>query len=117
MKQPTAMENLESRIKELELQYEVQIADIKSTAAALVDSVSPIHLLKSTLRTAVNTPGLRGNLIDTAVGLGAGFLGKKLFVNKSAGVFRKMTGTALQLLLTNFISKKLHDVREDKSEE
>lgn len=116
MKQPTAMENLESRIKELELQYETQIADIKSTAAALVESVSPMQLLKSTFRNVVTTPGLRGNLVDTALGLGAGFLGKKLFVNKSAGVFRKLTGSALQLLLTNFISKKLHDVRDENPE-
>ena len=117
MKRPTPMQNIETRIKDLELQYTEQMADIKSTAFALVESVSPMHLFKSTLRNVVSTPGLRSSMIDTAVGLGAGFLGKKLFVNKSGGIFKKITGSALQLLLTNFVSKKLHQAREDNSTE
>ncbi len=115
MKQPSPMENLDIRIQDLELQYKAQLADIKTTATSLMESVSPMHLLKSSLRTVVNTPGLRSNLVDTAIGLGAGFVGKKLFVNKSGGIFKKLTGSALQLLLTNFISKKLHQAREENT--
>lgn len=117
MKQPSAMEGLDIRIKELELRYEEQMADLRSAAAALMDSMSPMHLLKNTLKDVVNTPGLKGNLIDTAVGMGAGFLGKKLFVNKSGGLFKKMTGSALQFLLTSFVSRKLHEARDDHSRE
>ncbi|OSZ81481.1 hypothetical protein CAP36_09695 [Chitinophagaceae bacterium IBVUCB2] len=116
MKRPSSIENLEIRIKQLERQYEEQVADIKLSASGLVESVSPMQILKSTLRTVVNTPGLKGNLVDTAVGLGAGFLGKKLLVNKSGGIFRKLTGSALQLILTNFVSKKLNQVRDDNSQ-
>ena len=117
MKQPSSIENLETRIIELELQYAEQVADIKQSASGLIDRVSPMQILKSTLRNVVTTPGLRGNLIDTAVGLGAGFIGKKILVNKTGGIFGKITGSALQLLLTNFVSQKLHQAREDNSEE
>ena len=115
MKKSSSVEDLQARIQRLEEIHELQVQDLKNTSSALMSSLSPIRLLQSTIQDVVATPNLKGNLIDTAVGLGAGFLGRKLFVRKSSGFLKKLAGSAFQFALTNLVSQKLHKVRRPEN--
>ena len=108
----SSMNSLQSKIDELEALQLEQISELKNSAQALVKSVSPVQMIKTTLRDVMGTPGLRANAIDAAMGIGAGLLGKKLLISNSKNIFRKITGSALQFILTNFVSKKMHQTRE-----
>lgn len=112
MDRVSSMNSLQSKIDELEALQLEQISELKNSAQALVKSVSPVQMIKTTLRDVMGTPGLRANAIDAAMGIGAGLLGKKLLISNSKNIFRKITGSALQFILTNFVSKKMHQTRE-----
>lgn len=77
------MSYLEERIDELETTQARQIEEMKMSAKGIVNSLLPSNLLKNAVSTVVHSPNLRDMAIKTAVGLGVGFIGKKLFRKKS----------------------------------
>ena len=108
----SSMDNLKLKIEKLETLQLQQLEELKNSALELVKSVSPVQLIKNTLREVMTSPGLKTNAMDAAVGIGAGMLAKKIFVNSSGNIFKKITGSALQFILTNFVSKKMHQTRK-----
>ena len=110
------MNDLEARIRDLEKVQAQQMAELKLSAVGIVESFSPSNMLKSALKDVVQSPDLRNSAINTAIGLGAGFIGRKIFVGKSGGLFKKVTGSALQFLITNFIRKKIPEMRDNNRE-
>lgn len=103
---------LDSKIRELELLQSEQIEDLKQSGQEFMHSMSPSNLLKNAMKTVVGSPGLRSTAIDTAISAGAGLLGKKLFVFNSKSVFRKLAGTAVQFIVSNFVRNKIPEVKE-----
>ncbi len=101
-------------LKELEKQ---QMAELKQLAGNIVDSVSPAGIIKSTLKDIAVSPDLRNNVINAAIGLGAGFVGKKIYVGNSKNLFRKITGSAVQFIIANFIRKKIPEIQENHQEQ
>lgn len=105
----SSMNDLETRIRELEQVEARQIAELKQSAAGIAESLNPAKLLKTAFKDVTQSPGLRRNVINTAIGLGAGFISRKLFVGKSTNMFKKMAGSAMQLLITTIVRKKMPD--------
>ena len=103
------MNDLQTKILELEKLQERQLADLKIAAIAVVESFSPANMLKGALKDVAQSPDLRSNIINTAIGIGAGFIGRKLFVGSSKNIFKKITGSGVQFLVTNFVRNKITD--------
>jgi len=104
--------DLETRILELEKLHAQQSIELKASGADILDSISLSNMLKSALKDVVQSPGLRNTAINTAVGIGAGFLGKKIYVGNSKNIFKKIAGTAVQFLLANFVRNKIPEIIE-----
>ena len=104
---------LEGRILELEKIQARQMAELKVSAISIVESFSPSNMLKNALKDVAGSPDLRSNAINTAIGIGAGFIGRKLFVGNSKNIFKKITGSAVQFLVTNFVRKKIPELQEN----
>ncbi len=114
---PTKVSNtddLELKILELERRHAQQVGELKNSAAGIVDSMSPSNMIKNVLSDLKTAPGLKAAAIDTAIGIGTGFLGRKLFVGKSTNIVRKVAGSALQFFLTNVVRKRMPALREEK---
>ena len=107
---------LQQKIDELEQLQVSQMADLKSSAGALLDGYSPSQMLRGALRDVTTSPDLRMAALDTAVGIGAGFLGRKLYVMNSHNIFRKIAGSAVQLFVTTFVRNKMSQIRDTKAE-
>lgn len=69
------------------------------------ESVKPINLIKNTLKEAVHSQDLKDNIINTSLGLTAGYLSRMLFVGASAGPVKKILGAALLFGITNLVAK------------
>lgn len=108
---------LEARLSELKEQEKEQVAALRQSLSGLAESLSPSGLLKSSLKEVVTSPGLRENLVDTAIGIGAGMVGKKLFVGRSNNIFRKLGGTALEFFLANIVRKQVPGLRRQRAEQ
>ncbi len=109
----SSINKLEARIQELEKVQTRQMAELKMSAVGIIEGFSPSNMLKSALKNVVHSPDLRSSVINTAIGIGAGFLGKKLFVGSSGSIFKKITGTALEFLIANFVRRKIPEMKEN----
>ena len=109
----SSINNLESRILELEKVQAQQMAELKMSAVGIVESFTPSNMLKSALQDVARSPDLRRAAINTAIGIGAGFLGRKLYVGNSKNIFKKITGSAVQFVIANFVRKKIPQVQEN----
>lgn len=89
--------DLKLRILALEAERLRQEEDIKHTAAAALESIKPINLLKNTFNSTVKSPGFGKSMLKGVAGLAAGFLSKKLFVMGSSSVVKKALGTVVEL--------------------
>ena len=106
------MDDLQKRIADLEEAERMHIAEIRYSASQLASSITPGNLLKNAVSNIASSPKLRSSLIDTVVGMGAGFVGKKLFVGRSRNIFKKLGGTALEFVLANLVRKRIPALRE-----
>ncbi len=107
------MHDLENRILKLEQLQAQQMAELKASGAEILHSISPSSILKSAWKDVVESPGLRNKAINTAIGIGAGLLGGKLYVGKSKNIFKRISGSAIQFLITNFVRKKIPEIQKN----
>ncbi|HUR66265.1 MAG TPA: hypothetical protein VMZ03_07920 [Chitinophagaceae bacterium] len=105
------IDDLQKRIAHLQQTEKIKIAELRSTASQLTQSIAPGNLIKNAFSTIGSSANLRTTLLDTAIGLGAGFVGKKLFVGKSRNIFKKLGGTAIKYILANVVRKKIPALR------
>ena len=107
------MDDLETRIFKLEQVHAKQMSDLKDSAVGIVESISPANLLRGALKDVVESPDLRNTAINTAIGIGAGFLGKKLYVGNSKNIFKRISGSAIQFLIANFVRNKIPEMQKN----
>jgi len=96
--------DLRTAILELESRQAVEGMLMKQQFLVTVESIKPINLIKSTLMEAVESEDLQGNLINSSVGISAGYLSKILFQGFSNSPLKKILGTALMFGIKNVIA-------------
>lgn len=104
---------LQQEINRLKKKEEQQQEELLEAMDRLTRSVSPAGLLGAAIRNISEDPDIRAGLIDTAVGVGAGWIGKKLVTGNQKNIFAKVTGSVLQFVLSGLVSRKMHQVRKE----
>jgi hypothetical protein len=98
--------DLRIEILALEAERLRQEEDLKDAAAAAIDSLKPVNLIKNAFGSTVKTPGLGKNLLKGAVGLAAGFLSKKILIGASSNVLKKALGTIVELGVAKAVASR-----------
>ncbi len=99
-------EELKAKIAELEKKKDIEEAAIKYEFKETYETYKPANILKNTLSEVSASPTFKHNLLNVVLGLGAGYLSKKLVVGRSAGLLKRVVGTALQFGVTSLVAKK-----------
>jgi hypothetical protein len=89
----------------------VQGVVLKEQFFAVVESIRPVNLIRSTFSQVTSSPDLLGGMLSTTVGLAAGYLSNKTLVGSSANLFKKLLGTVLQFGITTMIVKNPEAVK------
>ena len=84
---------------------------LKEQLLATYQSLKPLNILKNTLKDAVTSPGIIGDILGTTVGLATGYLSKKVMVGTSHNMFRKIIGSILQFGVTNVVARHPDDIK------
>jgi hypothetical protein len=105
-------QNLEKRIIFLKLQQAEQQAALTVAALHFVDSVSPSGLIKSAISDIASSAEWRIKVLDGIISMGTGILGRKLLVGNSKNIFKKIAGSAYQLVITNFMYRRMPGVKD-----
>ncbi|MEJ7769127.1 MAG: hypothetical protein WKF89_15015 [Chitinophagaceae bacterium] len=101
---------LKAAIRELELKTQQQKQALKTNATSTAKSFNPANLVRTGLLNAKEVAekrDIRATALNTLIGLGTGYLSRKLVVGKSRNIFRRTIGTAVQAAMTKFIFRKL----------
>ena len=107
--------DLSTAIKRLERRRMLQEVELRDQMHTILESLKPANILKHTLHEVRESTSLKHNLFKVALGLGAGYFSRTLIVGKSAGLIKKVFGTALQYGITNFVAKKDDDKNDYSS--
>jgi len=99
-------DTLNQRIKFLEEQQDVEWCSIKNEIDEIKDNLKPLNLIKNTVGEINETVGFKGNLAQSAMSIGIGYITRKIIVGKSNSTFKNIFGSLLQLAVTNLVSKK-----------
>ncbi len=69
------------------------------------ESLKPLNLLRGAIRDMSSLPDLGNNVLGSVLGLGSGYLSRKLFVGSSGNIIRKLLGSFIQIGITNIVAK------------
>jgi hypothetical protein len=105
MQQINSTTNLRDAILKLESAQAQEGKILKEQFQLAYESVKPINLIKNTFKEVTASQSLKENLLNTAVGITAGYLSKKLVEGTSDSPFKKLLGTALMFGITNAVAK------------
>jgi hypothetical protein len=106
------MISLEAKIKALEMKEANQTEELRASFREFTHTLSPKVLIKNAMKNVIESPGLRTTALDTAISAGAGMLGKSFVVRGSGNILRKIAGTAVQFIVSNFVRNKMPEVKE-----
>jgi hypothetical protein len=75
------------------------------------ESIKPSNLFRSTMSDVASSPYLIDNIIGTAIGLGTGYLSRKIVVGAGGNIFKRLFGSVLQFGITNIVAQHPNTVK------
>ncbi len=110
------VDRLEQMILETKAQQKQDWIAIKDEVAEIKHNLRPLTLIRNTVEEINETVGFKSNLAQSAISIGIGYLAKRLVVGKSDSTFKTIFGSALQMIITNIVSKP-HASSKEKHED
>jgi hypothetical protein len=111
MKKTNETDSLNELIALYEQKHDYELKALKEQFHAAYESLKPINMIKGLFHEVTASPEIKNDLASSAIGLGAGFLSKKLFGNYSHHPVKRIIGTAAQLAIANLVSKNLDTIK------
>jgi hypothetical protein len=106
----TNSEELAEAIAELELKAAAQKRDIHETFKAVSENLKPLNLVKNGVRSIFGEH--KEDLLNALLGLGSGFLSRKLILGRTNGFVGKTVGKAIQWGMAGLVSKNAEMIKE-----
>lgn len=103
-------DDLQAAIKLLENRKENDLRLLKKEMHNVIEALKPVNLIKSTLKEVTSSPEIRSNLLNTAIGMGTGFVAKKLFIGGS-GVISRLLGSLVQRVVSLKVTKNADGIK------
>lgn len=103
---------LNNEIKRLQTKQADELQVLREQFFITYDSLKPINLIKSMFSQVVASPEIKGNLMDTVIGMTTGYLSRKILTLGTAGPVRKIIGVLLQFAVTNVVSKHSEKIKQ-----
>ncbi len=97
-------EHLTLSIKQLEQQQSEEWQLIKGELMSTYEQMKPLNILKNSIQQAISSPTLKNDIINTALGLAAGYLSKKLVVGETNNPIKNIFGSFLQVVISSLVS-------------
>jgi hypothetical protein len=103
--------DLRIAILELEIRQAEEGELLKEQFHLAYESIKPLNLIKSTLKEAVTSGDLKDDVINSSVGLTAGYITKAVFQGVTRGPLSKILGTVVMFGVRSLIAKNPEAVK------
>lgn len=110
------LKDLTERIRELEQRRTHEETGLKVKFHEVLVSFKPVNIISGTIKDIQESAPLKKGLFKLAVGLGVGYMSKKLVMGKPAGSFAKILGSAIQYGIAGIISRNEPSINEEETQ-
>jgi len=97
--------DLKKTIQQLEIRQTNELLSLKEELHIIHENLKPANLVKNTFRELTTAPEFKGNILDVALSLAAGYLSKKVVIGSTHNPLKQVLGTILQMGVTTMVSK------------
>jgi hypothetical protein len=111
------IDQLNQKIKELEVRQDTEWCDIKDHVDEIKENLKPINLIRNTVEEINETVGFKSHLAQSAISIGIGYIAKRFIVGKGDSMFKGILGSVVQLIVTNLVSKPQNETSNETSKE
>ena len=111
------IDQLNQKIKELEVRQDTEWCDIKDHIEDIKENLKPLNLIRNTVEEINETVGFKSHLAQSAISIGIGYIAKRFIVGKGDSMFKGILGSVVQLIVTNLVSKPQDGASHESSEE
>lgn len=112
----TTTAELREAIRVLEIEQKDKGALLKEQFKITYESLRPVNLIGNTLKELTTLPDLKGDLLNTALGLASGYLSKKAAIGNTNNPIKQLLGTFLQMGVTSLVTKNADGIKSMGSE-
>lgn len=105
-------ELLDLKISLLQTKHDMELKLLKDQFYITYESLKPINFIKNTLNDVTSSPDVKGDLIKNAIGIGSGYLSKKILVAGSNNPLLQFVGSLLQMAVSNVVTKHSDSIIE-----
>jgi hypothetical protein len=86
---------------------------MKEQLHLLYESLKPGNIIKNSLHEFVSGPDLKNGLVNTGLGIAAGYLSKKIMIGKTFNPIKMILGRILQTGVTKVVSKNADGIKDN----
>ncbi len=104
--------DLRVAIELLEMRQDAEGILLKEQALLTYESIKPINLIKNIFHESAESDELRGDLLNSSIGISAGYASKFLFQGFSGGPVKKILGTAIMFGIKNLVAHNPETVKK-----
>jgi len=116
MKGKSATADLQETIALLKLRQEMELQELKQQFHITRESLKPANLIKSSFRDAASSPGIKGTLVKTGLGLATAYFSKRIIFRAAQKPVKKILGTLLGMGIARLVAKKVKKEKEPATE-
>ena len=102
---------LKSAILEMESKRSNDRILLQSALADMVNGITPMSLLKNSLRGVAASTDLKNNVLGSVIGLAAGYLSKGLIGSGSPKAIRNMASSLLQVEVATVVAQNFNKIK------
>lgn len=102
---------LNVRIRVLEEKRTKELRALQEQFQITKESLKPLNLIKSTISEISSSSEIKSNVLGSAIGIGTGFLSKKLLIGNSHNPIKNLFGTIVQFAIGNVVSKNANEIK------
>lgn len=103
--------SLRDAILQLESKQTEERNLLKKQFHLVYESIKPVNLIKGAFKEVAESRELKDNILNTSVGLAAGYISKILFEGTSKSPVKKILGSVLMFGITNLVAKNPEPVK------
>lgn len=107
------IDQLNQKINELEVRQDTEWCAIKDHIDEIKENLKPLNLIRNTVEEINETAGFKGQIAQSAISIGIGFLAKRFIIGKGDSMFKGLLGSLIQQIVTKLVSKPHHDSADE----
>jgi hypothetical protein len=107
----TALTGLQEQIAVLESRRALEEIELRNQFKQVHEVMKPANLIKSAIKDLASSSELKGNIVDSVMGMTAGFLSKKAAIGSTSNPIKIVLGNVLESVVAAGVTKNSDTIK------